>query len=497
MTHSQPLAPPPRPIPARKVPRLVLFLMHATSIDGSMAPSQEWIRADSGKVGVMLDTVESGLQSIGLYDLVAKIADGGMGTVYKGRHRLSGDFVAIKVVPAHLVANPVLRKRFEQEYSAARAIDHPNIVKAIEFGHVAGPNGDMPYLVMEFVDGESVGQKLERIGRFEEGEAVRIISQVAQGLHKAHKYGLIHRDVKPDNILITPDGEAKLVDLGLVKEVEADRNLTRTNRGLGTPHFMAPEQFRNAKKADLRSDIYSMAATLYMMLTGELPYKNCGPLEAWMKKVSNEIAPPRQLAPELSERVDWAIRRSMRGDPGERAANCREFVEDLTGHSTRRLVPDANEATAPIDVWYLVFRDNEGVVNTVKGSLTSIRRSLKEGLLGDASQIRVGRSKVGPFDSLRNHAEFRDLVVDLSAAAKPASQSDALATIHEAVTMLGPVADFAPSNTAGPLLDLGKRRSSAAHLHSQDSSRWVLLIAVAAVAAVIGFLLMPLLTHFR
>src|SRR5262249_19227503 len=149
--------------------------------------------------------------------------------------------------------------------------------------------------------------------------------------------GLVHRDVKPDNILLTAMGEVKLADLGLVKEMETDLNLTRTGRGLGTPHFMAPEQFRNAKNADARCDIYSLAATLYMTVTGEMPFKSCGPLDAWMKKINNELTPLRQLVPELSERLDWAVRRAMSADPEHRPQTCREFLEDLNGHTTRRM----------------------------------------------------------------------------------------------------------------------------------------------------------------
>jgi serine/threonine protein kinase len=358
-----------------------------------------------------LDSTSPELQHIGDYDLVDKIAEGGMGMVYKGRHRDTGQIVAIKTVPQHMTTNSVFLKRFEQEYRAAQALDHPNVVRAIEFGHDLG----LPYLVMEFVDGESLGQKLERDSNLDEAEAIRIMGQVAQGLHKAHKLGLIHRDVKPDNILLTSDGQAKLVDLGLVKEVDADLNLTRTNRGLGTPYFMAPEQFRNAKNADVRCDIYSMAATMYMMVTGELPFKACGPLDAWMKKVNNEITGPRELKPGLSERVDWAIRRSMSADPSLRAASCREFMEDLTGHSTRKITTNLLASEVSADLWFLVYKDEEGVVHTVKGTMAGIRRSLKEGLLGDAADVRVSRAKAGPFETLRNHPEFRDLVVEPAA----------------------------------------------------------------------------------
>jgi serine/threonine protein kinase len=353
------------------------------------------------------------LQAVGNYDLVEKVAEGGMGTVYKGRNRETGQIVAVKVVAAHAAGNQVLMKRFEQEYNAARQLDHPNIVKALEFGNT----GSTPFLVMEFVNGETIGQKVEREGPIPEREAIRLIGQVAQGLYRAHREKLIHRDVKPDNIMITPDGQAKLTDMGLVKEVEADLNLTRTGRGLGTPHFMAPEQFKNAKNVDARCDIYALGATLYMMVTGEVPFHSSGALDAYLKKLENKLKPPRQLVPSLSERVDWAIRRAMSADPEGRPATCREFIEDLTGRSTRRTAPATDTAKSQQDVWYLVYKDEEGESHTVKGATSAIRRSLKEGLLGDAGNIRASRSKAGPFEPLRSHPEFRDLVVSLGGAA--------------------------------------------------------------------------------
>jgi len=350
-----------------------------------------------------LDTAKS----VGNYDLLEKIAEGGMGSIYRGRHRESGNIVAIKVMAPHLTQNPLLLKRFEQEFRAASRLNHPNIVRALDYSD----NGSTPYLVMEFVEGESLGQKLEREGRMSESDAIRLITQVARGLHRAHKQNLVHRDVKPDNILVTPDGIAKLADLGLVKETETDLNLTRTGRGLGTPHFMAPEQFRNAKNADTRCDIYSLGATLYQMVTGELPFRSNGPLDAWMKKIHNELVPPRQIVPDLSERLDWAIRRAMSADPDKRPASCREFVEDVTGKSTRRL-PSADNSAPQQELWYLVYKDETGIPHTVKGTVSAIRRSLKDGLLGDASNVRASRSKAGPFEPLHSYPEFRDLVVE-------------------------------------------------------------------------------------
>src|SRR5207237_8333244 len=130
-----------------------------------------------------------------------------------------------------------------------------------------------------------VGQRIERAGAIPEAESVRLIAQVCDGLQRAHKQGLVHRDVKPDNILITRDGVAKLTDMGLVKDVDADLNLTKTGRGLGTPHYMAPEQFRNAKGVDVRGDVYSLAATLYAAVTGVVPFANCSPLDCCLTEV--------------------------------------------------------------------------------------------------------------------------------------------------------------------------------------------------------------------
>jgi hypothetical protein len=148
------------------------------------------------------------------------------------------------------------------------------------------------------------------------------------------------------------------------------------------------------------------------MVTGELPFKSNGPLDAWMKKIHNELTAPRKLNPELSERTDWAIRRAMSADPNNRPTSCREFVEDLTGHSTRKITPAESSGSSLTDMWYLVYKDEEGATHTVKGTTAAIRRSLKEGLLGDASNVRASKVKTGPFELVRGYPEFRDLVME-------------------------------------------------------------------------------------
>jgi serine/threonine protein kinase len=383
---------------------------------------------------------KSSVMRVSSYDLVEQIAEGGMGTVYKGRNRDSGQFVAIKIVPEGMANNQTLLTRFEKEFKAASKLDHPNVVRALEFGVLGG----RPYLVMEFVDGESLGQRIERDGRIPESEAIQIIALAAQGLHHAHKNGMVHRDVKPDNIMVTKDGQVKLADLGLVKEADNDINLTRTGRGLGTPHFMAPEQFRNAKNADVKCDIYSLGATLYQMVTGELPFKSLGPLDAWMKKINNELSPPRQVVPALSERIDWAILRAMSADPEKRPDSCREFVEDLTGQSTRKATV-ANADGAVQDNWYLQYQDETGENHMVKGSMEGIRRSLKEGLLGDASNVVASRSKSGQFLPLKSHPEFRDLVV--SAAPLSGQGSSLTVAVQGSKTVASAGVETAPKTS--------------------------------------------------
>jgi serine/threonine protein kinase len=329
-----------------------------------------------------------------------------------------------------------------------------------------------------------------------EKEAIRLIAQVAQGLHRAHKEKLIHRDVKPDNIMVTGDGQAKLTDMGLVKEVVSDLNLTRTGRGLGTPHFMAPEQFKNAKNVDPRCDIYSLGATLYMMVTGEMPFRSSGPLDAYMKKIENKLIPPRELVPSLSERLDWAIRRSMSADPDQRPTNVREFVEDLTGRSTRKVAPSADNSSAQ-DLWYLVYKDEEGDSHTVKGSTQGIRRSLKEGLLGDASNIRASRTKEGGFEPLRGFPEFRDLVI----APGPASTSTTASPADRPKTKGKGTAIAAndPTVLANQPALAARSRVPRIALESKKKKRWsgwlrwVLLALLMLASALVGGYL---LTHW-
>jgi serine/threonine protein kinase len=294
--------------------------------------------------------------------------------------------------------------------------------------------------------------------------------------------------------MLTPSGDAKLADLGLVKEVDADLNLTKTGRGLGTPHFMAPEQFRSAKDADVRADVYSMAATLYMMVTGELPFKSNGPLDAWMKKMNNDLTPPRQINPELSERTDWAIRRAMSPNKEQRPSTCREFIEDLTGHSTKRVSP-VTGGLSEQDIWYLVYKDDQGAMHTVKGSTSAIRRSLKEGLLGDATNVRASRVKTGPFEQLRGYPEFRDMLVAPTPASVPNMGSSPTVQPVSAplsppqsrrVPITQPMTSRPNSSGVAPHIDLGDEAPA-----NLEWLKWVMLALVAVLSALVALFVFP------
>jgi serine/threonine protein kinase len=264
---------------------------------------------------------------LGNYDVLEKIADGGMGSVYKACDRVTGQIVAIKLVTPEVAANPVLVERFKQEYRTASGLIHPHIVRGLDFGF----EGSNLFMVMEYVDGPTLGQRIDNEKRLPEAEAVRIIVQVADALDLAHRHKIIHRDVKPDNILLTSSGQAKLTDLGLAKNRQVDLDLTRPLTGLGTPYFMAPEQFGDAKHADVRYDVYSLGATLYMALTGELPFFGKTNLAILKLKMQDSIVRPAKLVPGLSERVDAAICTAIRANANQRFASCKEFITALVG----------------------------------------------------------------------------------------------------------------------------------------------------------------------
>lgn len=390
------------------------------------------------------------------YEILEPIGKGGMGKVYKARAP-DGSLIALKVLAPHLVDNDVQRMRFYQEARIAMQLDHPNMVRAIEVGEDEGRH----FIAMEFVDGETLRQRIRRGGPLREKDAIRIIAQIAQALHKAHKRGLIHRDVKPDNILIPKEGPAKLSDLGLVKSLDADLNLTKTGRGLGTPHYMAPEQFRDAKNVDIRSDIYSLGATLYVAVTGETPFGGGPPLETFLKKSKNAYIPPKTLNPRLSARVVEAIERAMDADPARRPATARAFAEMLVGTDAGGVDADGDDEPT----WFVLVPDRHGENRKIKGKESMVALQIRRGRLGPA--VLASTSREGPFRRLDEIDAFRQCLLE---------QGKAVAADEDFVEVEPDSNLSAPSSTLARALAAGLGRRW-----------WWIALAAALTGAVLWF----------
>ncbi len=291
---------------------------------------------------------KSPLPDVKRYQFLKPLGSGGMGTVHAAFDRFTGTRVAVKVLHAPLADNPTLHLRLAREFKSATKLEHPNIVRALDFG----TDGRLSYLVFELVEGESLGAVVDRDGPMPEVKAVRVITQVVQALHYAHHAQVVHRDVKPDNILLLPDGRAKLTDFGLAKDYTETQVLTQGARALGTPHFMAPEQFADARTVGQAADVYSLAATLYALLTGRLPFDSRGGVACILANKEAAAAPSvRAVMPEVSERVDAAVRAALAPNPARRPPSCLDFFRLLTARPTIPLDPPPPPGPADRRCW--------------------------------------------------------------------------------------------------------------------------------------------------
>ena len=244
-----------------------------------------------------------------------------MATVYKAKQVSLDRVVAVKVLPKRMSSNKEFVERFYKEGKAAAKLNHPNIVGAVDVGEANGYH----YFVMEYVEGETVHDRLEKGERYSEKESLNIVTQVAKALAHAHKAGFIHRDVKPKNIMITPEGIAKLADMGLAREAsDMEAAQAEAGRAYGTPYYISPEQIRGELNIDARADIYSLGATFYHMVTGRVPFDASTPSAVMHKHLKDYLVPPDHLVPDLStgvgEIIDVAMakKRKMRYNSARR-----------------------------------------------------------------------------------------------------------------------------------------------------------------------------------
>ena len=260
------------------------------------------------------------------YKLLGRLGAGAMATVYKARQLSLNRLVAVKILPKKFCQNPEFVKRFYAEGRAAAKLNHPNIVAALDVGR----HGETHYFIMEYVEGHTVHEHLVKEGPYPEADALAIAIQIAEALNHAHKAGLIHRDVKPKNILITSDGVAKLADMGLARAV-SDREAAEAEAGkaFGTPYYIAPEQIRGKVNIDLRADIYNFGCTLFHMTTGRVPFEGSDVSSVLMKHLDEPVVPPDHINPELTAGMSEIIELCMAKKPRKRYATTNDLIEDL------------------------------------------------------------------------------------------------------------------------------------------------------------------------
>ncbi len=265
---------------------------------------------------------------LGGYRILRPLGEGGMGKVYLAARDGEEQKVAIKVLPpkrAAQEANSLLRFRREMELSTR--CNHPNVARTLSVGN----DGDVYFMVLEYIPGMSLYDmvKSDQYGPLRVATAARLFLKVLSGLGAAHKVGLIHRDVKPSNIMITPDGDAKLLDLGLAKALNEEGGLTRANAVLGTLDYASPEQLSDASRADVRSDLYSVGCTLYFALAGRPPFEGGDAINKIFKQRMEDPEPIERVARGAPAAFGAIIRKLMSKNPDERYQSCAELQTDL------------------------------------------------------------------------------------------------------------------------------------------------------------------------
>jgi non-specific serine/threonine protein kinase len=284
-------------------------------------------RAPAGASGAAAARPLVGAVLEGKYAIEARLGTGGMGEVYCARDRRLGRPVAVKLMPAALVGDTYLVRRFGREARAASALNHPNIVVVYDVGEVEG----MPYLVMEYVEGESLRARMARgVGLI---EAVEVATQVAGALAAAHASGIVHRDIKPENVMVRPDGLVKVLDFGIAKLTEpaaeaAPQTVTRTGVVMGTAAYMSPEQARGLP-VDGRTDVWSLGVVLYELISGRRPFEGPTPVDLLVELVSREPDPLERLVPELPVELARVVARALRKAVEERYATAGELETEL------------------------------------------------------------------------------------------------------------------------------------------------------------------------
>lgn len=411
------------------------------------------------------------MQQLGDFELKRRLGKGGMGEVFLARQISLDRMVALKTLSKELAKKGDFVARFEREARSMAKIDHPNVVKIYAVDSYKG----IHFAAIEYIDGQSVQNWLDHLGRFSIPDALHIAIVCAEALRHAHSENMVHRDIKPDNILVTKKGVVKVADFGLAKAMDEDVSMTQSGTGLGTPLYMAPEQARNAKHVDQRTDIYALGATLYHLLSGKLPFTGNTALELIMAKEKGTYPPVRTHRSEIPEKLELIIDKMMAKDAAHRHKSCEEVVKDLaalglhsetlsfiegaepTGTSAGGLVSTGSlsgstatrktvAATQPAGathtaggevasgtsrIWYVQFEDAKGKTVVEKHSTGRILKMLAAGTLN--AKARAKASADGSYYPLAQFPEFAKAVEDNLAKRTVAVRKEDMSSLYRKV----------------------------------------------------------------
>jgi serine/threonine protein kinase len=313
--------------------------------------------------------------------------------------------VALKVLKPAAAKEERRLLRFYQGARLCMQLAHPGVIQTFEVGCHQGQH----FVVMEYVDGGNLARLVMRRGQLSERQALETVVAIASALEHIHQHGLLHRDVNPTNILLGADGRIVVADLGLSKDLECDLRLTVDGHGLGTPDYIAPEQFRDTKELGRAADVYGLGATLYVMLTGKLPFPGDTLAEKWVAKMKNAYRPVEQFCPTIQRSTAALIQRAMCPDPAGRPATAEEFaaaakacLADLEASAVA-----ASPATPSAHRWHVIMRARDGRIECRSGTEQQIMQLVGQNMLGPDTLASPGGGK--QFERLSRQAAFKGL----------------------------------------------------------------------------------------
>ncbi len=303
----------------------VVELARQAKVSTGHTPMTDELATLGGGFGLRSDTFEIPAELVDhpRYEILDPIGRGGMGVVFKGHHRMMERVVALKVINPEYTSDPTALARFHREVRAAARLTHPNIVNAFDADHA----GELHFLVMEYVDGLSLDKVIRTHGSLPIGHVCNYIVQTANGLQHAHDQGMVHRDIKPHNLMLTREGRIKILDFGLTRIIDETRQnllrskektLTQHNSVVGTPDYLAPEQARNSRDVDGRSDIYSLGCTMYHLLTGRPPFPGGSAMEKLVKHTEAQPRPVEHYRNDVPQEVSAVLKKLMAKKPADR-----------------------------------------------------------------------------------------------------------------------------------------------------------------------------------